>query len=194
MLRFTPAEAAVLAGATLRTVHRSIDTLVPEAAGAKRRVSAVDIVLIAADAELSSRKLPLATRRRFIEKLRRNPRARLVYEGEILAVDVRRIRAMIARAIPLVRDLRRLAVSDPGIMGGEPVFRGTRIPVATIADMMAAGEPMAAILEAYPSLTARQVELAPQWAWTYPARGRPAARPWRARPPVRTARLPLRAR
>jgi uncharacterized protein (DUF433 family) len=40
------------------------------------------------------------------------------------------------------RDLhraRRLVVSDPDIVRGDPVFRGTRVPVHMIADLIAQG-------------------------------------------------------
>src|ERR1700730_870233 len=36
-----------------------------------------------------------------------------------------------------LRRARRLIVSDPGIIGGDPVFRGTRIPVHMIAELVA---------------------------------------------------------
>ena len=43
---------------------------------------------------------------------------------------------------PSLRELRRarrLVVSDPEILGGDPVFRGTRVPVHLIADLVAQG-------------------------------------------------------
>lgn len=43
--------------------------------------------------------------------------------------------------------------SDPEILQGTPVFRGTRIPVHLIADVVAQGTPIREILEGYPSLT-----------------------------------------
>jgi len=46
---------------------------------------------------------------------------------------------------------RELVTSDPEIMGGTPVFKGTRIPVDLVADMLAQGGTAAEILEGYPS-------------------------------------------
>ena len=60
-----------------------------------------------------------------------------------------------------------------GVMGGEPVFRKTRVPVRTIAAIKAQGASTAEILEGYPSLTARMVELSEIWTAAHPARGRP---------------------
>ncbi len=60
-----------------------------------------------------------------------------------------------------------------GVMGGEPVFKGTRIPVRTIAAMLAQGADEADLIEGYPSLTARMIELARIWTAAHPTRGRP---------------------
>lgn len=54
--------------------------------------------------------------------------------------------------------------SDPGIMGGEPVFRGTRLPVRSIAAMLDGGADEAEMLEGYPSLTRARMALAQRWA------------------------------
>ena len=83
-----------------------------------------------------------------------------------------------------VRRARRLIISDPDIMGGDPVFRGTRIPVHLIADLVAQGEAADDLLAGYPRLTAEMIELAPIYAATYPLRGRVRQQPWRDRAPV----------
>ena len=41
-------------------------------------------------------------------------------------------------------------------MGGEPVFSGTRVPVATLLDCLAAGETIDDFLEGFPSVTRAQ--------------------------------------
>ena len=52
---------------------------------------------------------------------------------------------------------RTLVQSDPEIMAGAPVFRGTRVPVYLIADMTEQGTPINEILDGYPSLTREMV-------------------------------------
>jgi uncharacterized protein (DUF433 family) len=72
-----------------------------------------------------------------------------------------------------LRDLRRarsLVLSDPEIMGGDPVFRGTRIPVHIIAELVTQGSTQAELLESYPRLTAEMIRLAPVCAAAYPRR------------------------
>jgi uncharacterized protein (DUF433 family) len=54
--------------------------------------------------------------------------------------------------------MKQPAVScDPGIMGGTPVFRGTRVPVQTLLDYLEAGESIDNFLEGFPSVTREQV-------------------------------------
>jgi uncharacterized protein (DUF433 family) len=50
-----------------------------------------------------------------------------------------------------LRRARRLVVSDPEILGGDPVFRGTRVPVHLIAELTAQGTKPAALIEGYPA-------------------------------------------
>lgn len=46
---------------------------------------------------------------------------------------------------------------DPEVMGGAPVFCGTRVPVQTLLDCLAAGESIDQFLEGFPSVTREQV-------------------------------------
>jgi uncharacterized protein (DUF433 family) len=46
---------------------------------------------------------------------------------------------------------------NPEIMGGAPVFAGTRVPVQTLLDYLEGGESIDAFLEGFPSVTRAQV-------------------------------------
>jgi uncharacterized protein (DUF433 family) len=46
---------------------------------------------------------------------------------------------------------------NPEIMGGTPVFAGTRVPVQTLLDYLEAGESIDDFLEGFPSVTRKQV-------------------------------------
>lgn len=50
-----------------------------------------------------------------------------------------------------------LIVRNPSILGGRPVFRGTRVPVEVLFDNLADGLPLDEILESYPSLDRNDV-------------------------------------
>ena len=56
--------------------------------------------------------------------------------------------------------------SDPDIVGGTPVFVGTRVPVHTLLDYVGAGDSLNEFLEDFPSVTREQavaaLELAKQ--------------------------------
>jgi uncharacterized protein (DUF433 family) len=43
--------------------------------------------------------------------------------------------------------------SDPEIMGGTPVFVGTRVPFQTLLDYLEAGDPLQEFLEDFPSVS-----------------------------------------
>jgi len=49
--------------------------------------------------------------------------------------------------------MHELIVSDPKIMMGKPVVRGTRITVESIVERVGAGESIEAIVDAHPRLT-----------------------------------------
>jgi uncharacterized protein (DUF433 family) len=54
--------------------------------------------------------------------------------------------------------MKQPAVScDLEIMGGTPVFRGTRVPVQTFLDYLEAGDTIDEFLEGFPSVTRGQV-------------------------------------
>lgn len=46
--------------------------------------------------------------------------------------------------------------SDPQVMGGTPVFVGTRVPFQTLLDYLEAGDPLGEFLEDFPSVSRDQ--------------------------------------
>ncbi|MCY7287854.1 MAG: DUF433 domain-containing protein [Cryobacterium sp.] len=44
-------------------------------------------------------------------------------------------------------------VTDPEILGGTPVFRGTRVPIRVLFEHLEAGESLEVFLEDFPSVT-----------------------------------------
>jgi uncharacterized protein (DUF433 family) len=51
----------------------------------------------------------------------------------------------------------RLIVSDPEILGGTPVFSGTRVPVKNLTDCLEGGGSIDDFLEDFPSVTRTQI-------------------------------------
>jgi uncharacterized protein (DUF433 family) len=48
--------------------------------------------------------------------------------------------------------------TDPEVMSGTPVFRGTRVPVITLFDYLKAGDPLAEFLDDFPTVSRQQAE------------------------------------
>ena len=55
-------------------------------------------------------------------------------------------------------------VSDPAVLGGKPVVKGTRISVEFLLELFASGATRADVLKSYPHLTAEDVEEALRYA------------------------------
>ncbi|HKH50109.1 MAG TPA: DUF433 domain-containing protein [Thermoanaerobaculia bacterium] len=52
---------------------------------------------------------------------------------------------------------RPIISCSPDVMGGTPVFAGTRVPVQTVLDYLEAGETIDDFLEGFPTVTRDQV-------------------------------------
>ena len=46
-----------------------------------------------------------------------------------------------------------IIVRDPEILGGRPVFRGTRVPLQALVDYLKGGETLEEFLEGFPGVT-----------------------------------------
>ena len=185
-----PSEAPVVARVALRDVNRVIDEhILPEgflSLDDGRRVAATACTLIAfyfdSAKRLTSEERLFAIREAGsrLYRFRTRALASLIEEDwtvrdEFLTIDlapfVRRTKERMER----LAAAREIVVSDPDVLGGAPVVRGTRVPVHHVAASVAAGLPTDRILAAYPSLNADKVELAAIYAEANPVRGRPRA-------------------
>ncbi|MCG3141582.1 MAG: hypothetical protein HDKAJFGB_02888 [Anaerolineae bacterium] len=52
--------------------------------------------------------------------------------------------------------VKQVIERDPEILGGTPVFRGTRVPVQTLFDYLEAGDPLDEFLDDFPTVTREQ--------------------------------------
>ncbi len=50
-----------------------------------------------------------------------------------------------------------LISSSPDVLGGTPVFRGTRVPVQTLIEYLEGGQTIDDFLEGFPTVTREQV-------------------------------------
>jgi uncharacterized protein (DUF433 family) len=192
---FTPTEAAVLTGLPLKAVNNAIDKkTVAAVAGEEggRLLDARALVSLTLERRLADRVGP-ELRRQVFDALTEAPRNVVSLEGGLVKIDLREPRRELAMSLRELRRARRFVVSDPEIMGGDPVFRGTRVPVHVIAELVAQGSTQAELCESYPRLTAEMIRLALIYAAAYPLRGRPRNQPWRDQKPTHRARRRLDA-
>ncbi len=195
--RYTPAQGSAVASLPLKAVHKLIDNRVirPLKGGRgkepTRLLSRGHLVYLRLEAD-GLRLLPVAARREVARAVEAQPDVdtMTLAAGGALVIAVRSARRTVERELARLRKAQRMVVSDPEIMRGTPVFRGTRIPVELVADMLAQGASEQEILEGYSALRKEQVQAAPFYMKAFPKRGRPPRGPWATVKPVRVARIP----
>jgi uncharacterized protein (DUF433 family) len=180
---YTPAEAGVVSGLDLKAVHNAIDKRIvepvaggPSARRAKRPASRLltgeDLVRLRVWKGVGG-VLPADRRRRLFAAIAAAPKTRTVKADDLLIVDVGEARKQVERGVRDLEAAEAVVARDKGVLGGEPTFKGTRIPVYGIAAMLDAGATPEELLSGYPKLTRRMLDLAVVWAAAHPRRGRP---------------------
>ena len=192
---YTPAQASAVAKLPLKAVQKLIDVRLirprrmRSGRETQRLLSPEQLVYLRLEAE-GVRLLPLAARREVAQAVVSKPEVHsiAVAGGSALVIEVEHARREVEQELKRLRKVQAMVVSDPEIMRGTPVFKGTRIPVELVAEMATEGATVEEILAGYPALSREQVELAPLYVAAFPRRGRPAQRPWAKKKPVRITR------
>lgn len=192
---YTPAQASAVANLPLPAVRKLIERRLIRprrlrtGRSIQRMLSREQVLYLRLEAE-GVRLLPIAARRAIAKKIESSPEIDTVIlaEGPALIIQVKSVRLELDQDLRRLKRAENMIVSDPEIMRGTPVYRGTRIPVELIADMLIQGAKPEEILEGYPALDRERVELAPLYVQAFPRHGRPASRPWAKRKPVLVTR------
>jgi uncharacterized protein (DUF433 family) len=185
---YTPAQAAAVTGLPLAAVHKAIDgrlirpRSVRSGATVRRLLTKEQLIYLQLEAE-GLRILPVGTRREIAELIRRSPKADLmaIGNGTALFVEFKAARRKVESQLKQLAHIEEMVVSDPEVMRGTPVFKGTRIPVDLVADMLSQGATAKEILEGYPTLNKERIAIAPVYMRAFPRRGRPSRRPWQGK-------------
>ena len=176
--QYTPAEAAALSGVAVKAVHNAIDKRIVEASArpngkrAHRSLSAQDVLHLKLWHEVGAI-LSQERRQRLFAEIEQHPTAKRVKADALVIVDVEEARRQIAKRVRDLEAAEAAVTQNSKTMGGEPVFKDTRIPVRLIASMLDQSVSEAEILDGYPKLNARHLEFARIWAAAHPRRGRP---------------------
>ena len=177
-------EAACVTGVPLRQVHRIIDAGLLGSAAARREGSRAVHCDGLVSLKLAHETTPIVTldgRRRLVGYLLGHPEAETARVRDV-SVDVRSMKDEVQAGLSRLARARETITTDDAVLSGTPCVRGTRIPAHGLAEMLANGDDMGAIREAWPVLTEEQIEAAAVYARAYPRRGRPRSAPfWRSR-------------
>lgn len=179
--RYSLPEAAVMTGIEVKTLHNAIDKGVVRGTLHPTKRMEVKRVRMISETDLLKLKvwhstgalLPADRRRKLFAEIEAKPSADTVRAGEYVIIEVGKVRSELAKGESELAEANRVVTIDSSIMGGEPVFSGTRIAVYAIANMLSDGASAAEILEGYPKLDARLLQLGALWAAAHPRRGRP---------------------
>jgi uncharacterized protein (DUF433 family) len=185
---YTPAQAAAVTGLPLAAVHKAIDSRLirprtaRSGASVRRLLTKEQLIFLQLEAE-GLRLLPVGTRREIAESIQRSPKTEKlrVANGTALVIEIGSARRRIERHLKQLARIEEMVVGDPEIMRGTPVFKGTRIPVDLVADMLAQGATAEEILEGYSTLNKEKIAIAPLYMRAFPRRGRPSRRPWQGK-------------
>lgn len=180
----TPVEAGMVAGVSVKAVYKALRGRLPKSEvrrrGTQVLLTETGALCLKLDRELP-RGFPAALRRRLLDRARSQRPGRFSEADGVLSyvVDIAALRRGVSRDLTRYRAALARIVEDPAIQSGAPVFKGTRILVRQIADLLASGETEALLREDYPRLTPAMIEAARIYAAARPARGRPRRPNWR---------------
>jgi uncharacterized protein (DUF433 family) len=174
----TITEAAYVAGVTERAVNHEIDARILPARGRKdrRAVKVADLVYLGAVREIREQIAPALRRRMHAAIATAVAKSQPVAKVAIFEVKISPLEQTARKNLAaLERAKRDLIESRPGVLAGEPVVKGTRIPARLIADLVRQGVSRRTIRNEY-DITPEQIDAAILFDRVTPRRGRPPVR------------------
>lgn len=183
------AEAAYLSGLSRRDIDRVIDErILPDsmiAGGSVRMITAAACALARFYFQTAAT-LTAEYRRRIVADMSERILAQstaasgesvdlkgLTFDDGVIHVELGGFVRDVIEARKHLAMSEKMVVRDGEILGGEPVFKGTRVPVRQVAAALEAGESHQRVRDAYPSIKQIMIDAALAWTRAHPARGRP---------------------
>jgi len=188
---FTLGEAAAVANVPVKAVYKTAAKRLPRAAIIRRSgqtfLTSRAIICIRLDYDLP-KDVPVKVRRFVYDKLREGHSGRVEYGEQMFSyiVDPRAAVAAVEDRIRSYRKALGMIVENPEIQGGAATFKGTRLLVHHVADLLGQGVPEKELREDYPNLTSAMIEAARIFVQAHPRRGRPRKPVWRTSRPLKT--------
>ena len=182
---YSPAEVSAVTGASVRAIYKAIGERLPSGLSIRHdrqhyltRWGAVCFMID----QGMPKDVPVAVRRElYTAILEHQSSARVQHDRGVLSyvVDVKAVADRLDGSLARYHDAMSLIVEDGSIQAGAATFRGTRILVHQIADLLAQGADEAELRMDCPRLTPAMLAAAPIYARAHPRRGRPKAPAWR---------------
>lgn len=168
-LRFDPDEAPI----NVRAVRKALEEGVVHSGDADRVLVDLSAVLYLASAHsLEGASLSPDAKARIYEVISAGQDR--VELAPMISLDLGDLLRLARRVLDSYsKALARYVVTDPEVMGGLPVIRGTRIPVYTILGRIEEGETFDEIAADFDHVPREALEAALAHARTHPRRGRP---------------------
>lgn len=188
----SPVEAAFVTELSRKTIDQAIDRKEvhplpsPGRGISPRSLGYPELVYLRVRREVGDTLSPSARRKLYAELCRAlpgNPRLEVVALGAVTVALADAV-AAVRRGLAQLRGAQRYVSVRSEVRAGEPVVRGTRIPVHVLADLADQGAPREELLEDYPAVTPQALDAALLYARLHPRRGPRKPPPWRATPPA----------
>lgn len=171
-------EAAQLSGASATTVNKAIEQCVV-ATRSMHGTSLIDARDVGALRLFEGLQfgLPVKEKRRLCRWLRNaEPGEETSLSSAVVVRKTQDLDEATKAAVRYAELKERFLEHNPDRQGGEPVIRGTRIPIRGLAKQIEAGESLDVLRREYDYIDEDAFEFAVQWAKANPRRGRPSKR------------------
>jgi uncharacterized protein (DUF433 family) len=182
---FSSAEIGAVAGVPLKAVYKVIEERLPAAfvirRNRQRLLTRWGALCVVIDREIP-KDVPVAIRKEVYARIKSATRSGAVKSQRGIlnyVVDVKSAATKMDADVAKYRQAMRLIVEDPAIQGGAATFKGTRILVQHIADLLSQGATATELQEDYPRLTRAMIAAAAIYGKSHPRRGRPRKPAWR---------------
>lgn|GEM_PF-742361 len=171
---------AAVSGLALKAVNNAIDKHIvdivrPAAAGRRtirRYLTPTHLVCLRLEHGLVGR-LPVERQQGLFREVAAKPEAKRLNADDLLLVDIGEARRQVAERVRDLDEAEQIIHIDKDTLAGEPVFKGTRIPIYGLAAMLEAGATPDELIAGHSKLDHRKLGLARLWAAAHPRRGRP---------------------
>ena len=187
---FSPAEIGAVAGVPVKEVYKVIEQRLPGGLVVRRnrqrmltRWGAVCVVI---DHQMP-KDVPVTVRKQVYAQIKVSlPSGLIKCKHGILqyVVDVKTAANKVDADLAKYRKAMKLIVEDPSVQAGAATFKGTRILVHQIANLISEGATEAELREDYPRLKRAMIAAATVYAKAHPRRGRPRNPVWRNNKPL----------